>query len=37
MGLGMIVAFLGYAILYWGIQSLQGNTQDPFVKSILPF
>ena len=37
MGLGMIVMYVGYAILFWTIQAFQGNSQDSFTSYLLPF
>lgn len=36
-GLGLILIQLGYAVVYWGLQAIQGNPQDNFVSYILPF
>lgn len=35
-GLGMIVLYLGYAVIYWAIQSFQGNSQDSFISYLIP-
>ncbi len=37
MGLGLIVSYIGYAVLYWTIQAFQGNSQDSFTSYLLPF
>jgi uncharacterized membrane protein YdbT with pleckstrin-like domain len=36
-GIGLIVSYLGYAVLYWALQSFQGNQQSSFISYILPF
>jgi hypothetical protein len=37
MGLGLIIMYIGYAIIYWGVNAIQGKRQDTFVTYILPF
>ena len=37
MGLGIVVMYLGYAILYWAIEAIQGNSQDSLSSYIIPF
>ena len=36
-GLGIIVMYVGYAVIYWALQAFQGNSQDSFISYILPF
>lgn len=36
-GIGLLLFFLGYATLTWGVKSFQGENQTPFVKTIFPF
>lgn len=36
-GLGMIVLYIGYAALYWAIESFQGNDQQSFISYLVPF
>ena len=36
-GLGLMVAFIGYCIVYWGIQAIQLNDQPPFMSYIAPW
>lgn len=36
-GLGLILLQIGYAVVYWGLQAIQGNSQDSFVSYVLPF
>lgn len=35
--IGLFVFFLGYAVLYWGLQAVQGNSQQSFVTYIVPW
>lgn len=37
MSLGLILILLGYSVLYWGFQAIQGKSQPGFVTYILPF
>lgn len=36
-GIGIIVMYIGYAIVLWGVNSFQGNSQAPFISQIFPF
>lgn len=36
-GIGLILVAIGYAIVYWGIQAIQGNQQDSFISYVFPF
>lgn len=36
-GIGILLIFLGYATATWGVNSIQGNKQAPFVSQIFPF
>ena len=36
-GVGIVLFFVGYAVLYWGVNAIQSNTQTPFVESVFPF
>ena len=36
-GVGLIVAVIGYAILYYGINAIQGKSQGAFITYVLPF
>lgn len=36
-GLGILIAFFGYAILYWGVEAIQGNNQPHFVTYVFPW
>jgi hypothetical protein len=36
-GVGLFMISLGYAIVYWGIQAIQGNPQGSFVSYLFPF
>lgn len=31
-GVGLVIAFVGYAILYYGINAIQGHSQKTFVS-----
>lgn len=37
MGFGLIVAFIGYCLIYWGVQGIQGKDQAPFISYVIPF
>lgn len=37
LGFGLMIAYLGYAILYWGVEAIQGKPQDSFASYLLPF
>lgn len=37
MGLGLVLGLVGYAAIHWGVNSIQGNPQTPFVQQIFPF
>lgn len=37
MGIGLIMMLYGYAIIYWGVNAIQGKPQDKFVTYIFPF
>lgn len=36
-GIGLVVMYLGYAMAYWALQSIQGKPQTHFVTYLLPF
>lgn len=36
-GIGIVVGFIGYAAVAWGVNSIQGNSQKPFIQQIFPF
>lgn len=36
-GVGLFMVALGYAIVYWGVQAIQGHTQGSFVSYLFPF
>jgi hypothetical protein len=36
MGLGLIIAYIGYAIVFWGVAALQGRKQPSFGYYLLP-
>ena len=36
MGVGMIVMYLGYAIIYWGVNAIQSKSQPSFVSYLIP-
>jgi hypothetical protein len=36
-GVGLFVTFFGYALLYYGINAIQGNSQAKFVTYVFPF
>ena len=36
-GIGLLLIYLGYAIIYWSLNSIQGNQQDSFAKYLFPF
>lgn len=36
-GIGLVVSYIGYCILYWALQSIQGKTQPSFAKYLFPF
>lgn len=37
IGVGMFTMFLGYCILYWGVNAIQSKDQASFVQYLLPF
>lgn len=36
-GVGLLIAFIGYAVLYYGVNAIQGNSQGSFVSYVFPF
>lgn len=36
-GVGLFIAFFGYALLYYGVNAIQGNSQPKFVTYVFPF
>lgn len=36
-GVGLFIAFFGYALLYYGINAIQGNSQGTFMSYVFPF
>lgn len=37
-GVGLFLIALGYSIVYWGVQAIEGNTQQgAFTTYLLPF
>lgn len=36
-GVGIILAFFGYAAVYWGVNAIQGNSQPQFITQVIPF
>lgn len=36
-GIGLFLITIGYAIIYWGVNAIQGKKQKPFVSYIFPF
>lgn len=36
-GVGLLLIVLGYAIVYWGVQAIQGKPQGSFVSYVFPF
>jgi hypothetical protein len=37
MGFGMIIAFIGYTIVYWGVQAIQIHDQPNFQTYVFPW
>jgi hypothetical protein len=37
IGIGLFLIVIGYSIIYWGINAVQGNSQDNFISYIFPF
>lgn len=37
IGIGLFIIVFGYAIVYWGVEAIQGHSQDSFVDYIFPF
>jgi hypothetical protein len=37
IGIGLFIIVIGYSIVYWGINAVQGKQQDNFMSYILPF
>jgi hypothetical protein len=36
-GVGVILAFIGYTVLYYGVNAIQGNSQGTFMSYVFPF
>lgn len=36
MGIGLILTYLGYAICYWALRAIQGESQDSFGSYLFP-
>lgn len=36
-GIGLLVSYLGYAVVYWALESIQGNAQPSFSNYLFPF
>jgi hypothetical protein len=36
-GIGLFFVSLGYSVVYWGVQAIQGNSQGSFVSYLFPF
>jgi len=37
IGIGLFIIVIGYSIIYWGINAVQGKDQDSFMSYIFPF
>lgn len=35
--IGLLLAFFGYAIIYWALNAIQGNSQQSFITYVFPF
>lgn len=36
-GIGLLFTSLGYSIVYWGVQAIQGKSQGAFTTYLFPF
>jgi len=36
-GIGLFLIALGYSIVYWGVQAIQGHKQGAFTTYLFPF
>jgi hypothetical protein len=36
-GIGLFLGAISYAIIYWGVQAVQGNHQGTFMSYVFPF
>lgn len=36
-GIGLVLLGISYAIMYYGIEAIQGNQQKSFASYVLPF
>jgi hypothetical protein len=37
MGIGIFLLYLGYAVFYWGLNSMEKKPQDSFITYLFPF
>jgi len=37
IGIGLVMSAFGYAIIFWGINAIQGKDQPPFMTYVFPF
>lgn len=36
-GLGLVVMFIGYTVIFWAVQAIQRKDQAPFTHYIFPW
>lgn len=35
-GIGLFLIYLGYAVIYWSLRAIQGESQDSFITYLYP-